>query len=103
MRLGHAYQIRGDLAAALRSYEEAIKLGDQIAVKRTRAEASWGMARAHGFAGDLASARRVAAEGIEIGRNAGDGWIVALVQLALGASLVRAERDRESIGSLSDA
>ena len=103
MRLGHARQIRGDLSAALRCYDEAVALGDQVAVRRTRAEARWGMTRAHGFSGDLDAARRDAAEGIEIGQSAGDAWIVALVQIALGASLVLARRDREAIDSLADA
>lgn len=103
LRLGHAYQIHGDLAAALRYYEAGVALGDQIAVPRTRAEARWGMTRAHGFSGNLQAARRDAAEGIEIGTNAGDAWIVALAQIALGASLVFARHDREAVGVLGDA
>lgn len=103
MRLGHARQICGDLDGALHSYELAVQLGDRVAVRRTRAEAMWGMTRAHGYAGDLEAARRAAAEGCEIGRNAGDVWIVALIQVALGASLVRAHKDREAIQVLGDA
>ncbi len=103
MRLGHAHQVRGDLSAAIQCYDDAIALGDQIAVRRTRAEAMWGMTRAHGYAGDLDSARRDAAEGIEIGTSAGDAWIVALVQTALGASQVLARRGREATDALGDA
>ena len=103
MRLGHAHQIHGNLDAAIKCYEDAVALGDQLAVRRTRAEAMWGMARAYGFGGDLQSARRVAAEGIEIGKTAGDVWIVALVQTALGASLVLARRGREATDTLGDA
>ncbi len=103
MRLGHALQVRGDFRAALRSYEEAVKLGDQVAVRRTRAEACWGMARAQGLVGDLEAARHAAAEGIETGRSAGDLWIVALVQIGLGASLVHAKREREATAVLADA
>ena len=36
MRLGHAHQIRGDLKAAVQCYDDAIALGDRIAVRRTR-------------------------------------------------------------------
>ncbi|MEW5719393.1 MAG: transcriptional regulator, partial [Chloroflexota bacterium] len=72
MRLGHAYQIRGDFGAAIRRYEEAIAIGDRLAVRRTRAEAMWGLTRAHGYSGDLKSARRDAAEGIEVAHSAGD-------------------------------
>lgn len=103
MRLGHAYQICGELQKAQRCYDQAMALGDQLAVQRTRAEARWGMTRAHGLGGDLESARQDAAEGIAIGRGAGDAWIVALVQTALGASLVQARRDREAVTPLGDA
>ncbi len=103
MRLGHAFQIRGDIAAARRCYEEAIALGDRVAVRRTHAEARWGLTRACGLSGDLDAARKQAAEGVEIGGAAGDTWIVALVHSALGASLVDARRDREAIDALADA
>lgn len=103
MRLGHAQQIRGNLPEAIQCYEKAVALGDQIAVPRTRAEARWGMARAHGLLGDLAAARRDAAEGIEIAAGAGDAWVVALVQIALGTSYILARREREGIESLNDA
>ena len=103
MRLGHAYQIRGDLRTAIRCYEEAVALGDRIAVRRTRAEAKWGLTRANGYGDDLESARRDATEGIEIGKSAGDAWIVALAQIALGASQVLAQSSREAIDTLGDA
>ncbi|MBI5304398.1 MAG: transcriptional regulator [Chloroflexi bacterium] len=103
MRLGHAYQLRGDLARAVASYEDAIALGDQLAVRRVRAEAMWGMSRARGFAGDLDAAQKSAVEGVKIARDAGDAWVIALVQIALGASLVTARRDREGIEALNDA
>ncbi len=103
MRLGHARQILGDLTNAIRCYENAVALGDQIAVPRTRAEARWGMTRAHGLLGDLPSARRDAAEGIEIASSAGDAWVVALVQIALGATQVLTQHEREGIETLNDA
>ncbi|MCX7839305.1 MAG: transcriptional regulator, partial [Anaerolineae bacterium] len=103
MRLGHALQLRGDWRAALRCYEDAIALGDQLAVQRTRAEARWGMTRAHGYSGDVTAARRDAAEGIEIAQSTGDAWLVAILQIALGASLVLAQRAREAIQALTDA
>lgn len=103
MRLGHALQLRGDWRAALRCYEDAIALGDQLAVKRTRAEARWGMTRAHGYSGDVTAARRDAAEGIEIAQSTGDAWLVAILQIALGASLVLAHRTREAVQVLTEA
>jgi DNA-binding SARP family transcriptional activator len=114
MRLGHAWQLRrlpfspllpGEGAGersreeAIRCYETAIALGDRLAVRRVRVEAMWGLTRAYGFLGegDLQSAQRAAAEGIETGRWAGDPWVVALVELALGASYVLAGRPEEAL------
>jgi DNA-binding SARP family transcriptional activator len=48
------------------------------------------LVRAYGFHGDLVAAQEAADLGIEIGRQAGDPWVVALVQLTLGASYVMA-------------
>ena len=103
VRLGHAQQVCGDLRAAIQSYEQSVALGDQLMVQRTRAEAMWGMTRAHGFAGDLRAAQRDAAEALEVTRHAGDAWLAALIQIALGSSLVFARHDRDAIPMLSDA
>lgn len=103
VRLGHAHQMCGDLRAAIRCYEESVALGDQLMVRRTRAEAMWGMTRAHGFAGDWRAAQRDATEAIEVTTSAGDAWLVALIQIALGSSFVFAQHDREAIPILSDA
>jgi len=103
MRLGHALQLRGDVRAAIRCYEEAIALGDQLAVKRTRAEARWGLTRAHGYSGDVNAARRDAREGITIAQDTGDAWLVAILQIALGASLVLARQAREAMHVLDEA
>jgi DNA-binding SARP family transcriptional activator len=65
-------------------------LGDRLAVRRIRAEAMWGLTRAHGFFGDLEAAQRAAHEGVETGQWAGDPWVTALTELTLGASHVLA-------------
>ncbi|HMA33461.1 MAG TPA: BTAD domain-containing putative transcriptional regulator, partial [Chloroflexia bacterium] len=105
MRLGHAWQVRpgpaDHLAAAIRCYQAAIALGDQLAVRRLRAEAMWGLTRAYGFGGDLDAARRAAAEGVETAGVAGDAWVGALVELALGASLVLAGQRAEAVAILT--
>jgi ATP/maltotriose-dependent transcriptional regulator MalT len=105
IRLGHAHQIQPGAGAdaAIRCYQQAIALGDRLAVRRLRAEAMWGLTRAYGFFGDLAAARRVAAEGIETSRWAGDHWMEALTGLALGASCVLAgapDEAAELLGSV---
>ena len=110
MRLGHAWQLMPSRAEAtqsanhdeaIRCYQAAIALGDRLAVRRTRVEAMWGLTRAYGFFGDLASAERAAAEGVETGRWAGDPWIVALVELMLGASYALAARSSEAVEILA--
>lgn len=123
MRLGHAQQLhpppypptaqrasRGR-ADAIRGYETAIALGDQLDVRRTRAEAMWGLTRAYGFcsaaegecSADLASAERAAAEGVEIARWAGDVWVGALIELTLGASYVLAGQIEGGLDRLDQA
>lgn len=108
IRLGHAWQLRPSptitLAQsrdeAIRCYQIAIALGDQVAVRRTRAEALWGLTRAYGYGGDLASAEHAAAEGVDIARTAGDQWMTALIEQTLGASYVLAGRAPEAVGRL---
>ncbi len=109
IRLGHAWQVSppadgppgAPVAQAIGWYQAAIALGDRLAVRRLRAEAMWGLTRAYGFAGDLAAARRAAAEGVDTARWAGDQWIAAHTELALGASCVLAGRADEAVEVLA--
>jgi LuxR family transcriptional regulator, maltose regulon positive regulatory protein len=103
VRLGHAYQLRGELQVSLDCYERAIVAGDRIGIPRVRADALAGMVRSHGLLGDLEAAAGDAAEGVELGRQAGDPWIVAQVQLALGASAVLAHQETKGIQALVEA
>ena len=119
MRLGHAWQLLpqpnpppsdqhdrgGSRDEAIRCYQSAIALGDRLAVRRTRVEAMWGLTRAYGMLGviDLESAKRAAAEGVETGRWAGDPWVVALVEIALGGSYVLAGQLAQAVDILSSA
>ncbi|GAB4200348.1 MAG: BTAD domain-containing putative transcriptional regulator [Roseiflexaceae bacterium] len=106
MRLGHARQISpapGWPPERQRAYDEAIgcyqrsiDLGDRLAVRRMRAEAMWGLTRAYAACGDLESARRAAVEGSEVARTAGDLWVAALVDLALGAGYLLAGQPAEA-------
>jgi LuxR family transcriptional regulator, maltose regulon positive regulatory protein len=106
-RLGHARQLRAggppSRDESLAIYQRAIALGDRLAVRRIRAEASWGLTRAYGFSGDLESAARCAREGVEISLWAGDQWVAAMVELTLGASYVLAERPAEGLATLEQA
>lgn len=103
-RLAHALQLRREKHdEALRNYQESIALGDQIAVRRIRAEAMWGLTRAHGFFGDLPAAQQTADEGREICQAVGDVWVGALVEVTLGASLVLADRPADAFEVLTRA
>lgn len=103
VRLGHAWQLRGKTCVeeAVACYHRGVALGDQLAVKRIRAEAMWGLTRAYGFSGDLGSAEKASVEGAEIGRWAGDAWIVALIELALGSSFVLAGQADKAVDLLT--
>ncbi len=102
MRLGHAWQVTERVEPAeasrraLACYERAMEIGERLAVRRTKAEALWGLCRLHGYRGELAAAERSAREGIETGLGAGDEWIVALTGVTLGISYVIAGRDPDA-------
>lgn len=93
MRQGHAWLIRNDpqgYVQACRCYQEAIAIGESLAVPRLKVEAFWGLCRAHGFQGELDVAAEAAAQGIAIAQQAGDEWITALIRVSLGAGYVLA-------------
>lgn len=109
IRLGHAWQLHptddahhtaSARDAAIRCYQASIALGDQLAVRRLRAEALWGLTRAYGFFGNLEMAERAACEGTEISLWAGDLWVAALTELTLGASYVLAGRADDAVEPL---
>lgn len=111
MRLGHARQLQACtappaqratlLAEAARCYETAVALGDELSVRRIRAEAMWGLTRLAGFHGDPQTAQRRAAEGVEVCVWAGDQWLAAMIELTLGASLLLAGQDEAATELLS--
>lgn len=84
IRLAHALQLLGEPQAAIDHYHTSIALGDQLAVRRTRAEALWGLTRVHGLLGDLPAARQAAREGLEICADVGDRWMAGLIHLVWG-------------------
>ena len=61
------------------------------------------MTRAHGFAGDVEAAMRAATEAVQTARAAGDVWVTALAQIALGAGLTHAQRAKDALNPLGDA
>lgn len=93
MRQGHSWLIRDNpdgYSYAYRCYQEAITLGEDLAVPRLKVEAFWGLCRAHGFQGELEAALEAARQGIEIAQQAGDEWITALIRVSMGAGYVLA-------------
>mgnify|MGYP001232229857 FL=1 len=106
MREGHALALLPDpdrFALARRQYELATAISRELAVPRLIVEASWGLCRAYGYAGDLSRALAAAAEGLEIATAAGDEWIASLVRIAMGAGLAMAGQDEAAVEWLSRA
>ncbi len=94
MRLGHPIQLRGDHPwdtkaphheQAVACYERAIEQVQAFRVIRTQVEPQWGLCRAHGYGGNLATAERYATKAVEIAQGAGDEWIADLVRVTMGA------------------
>lgn len=110
-RLGHAWQLQRPPAGppdqhdtadkAISHFRAALAVTDQLAVRRARVEAHWGLTRAYGFSGDIDAARRSAEEGISMARLDGDAWLAAMIELMLGASYVLAGRSADAVGLLS--
>ncbi|HEU5099907.1 MAG TPA: transcriptional regulator, partial [Roseiflexaceae bacterium] len=110
-RLGHALQLRRGQAwppdsrditdEAISCFQAALAVSDQLAVRRARIEARWGLTRAYGFSGDVEAAQRAAEEGIATARLDGDAWLAAMIELMLGASYVLAGRCDEAVALLS--
>ncbi len=99
LRLGHAVALLDDpnrYELAREQYERANAISREIAVPRLSVEAGWGLARVHGYSGDLTQALQAATEGIEIARAAGDEWVASMTRVALGAGLGLAGRYEES-------
>ncbi|MCS7282871.1 MAG: transcriptional regulator [Anaerolineae bacterium] len=106
MRQGHAWLIRNDpqgYVQACRCYQEAIAIGESLAVPRLKVEAFWGLCRAHGFYGELEAATEAAQQGIAIAQQAGDEWITALIRVSLGAGYVLAGEFSGALKWLTEA
>jgi ATP/maltotriose-dependent transcriptional regulator MalT/DNA-binding SARP family transcriptional activator len=106
MRQGHAWLLREGTPAyeqACQNYQEAIRLGNSLAVPRLKVEAFWGLCRAHGFEGEIPAAEQAAQDGIAIAEPAGDEWIAALIRLSLAAAYVLVGRHDTALHALSQA
>lgn len=106
MRQGHAWLLKDTPEAyerACQCYRETIKISDTLAVPRLKAEAYWGLCRAHGFHGALEAAERAAEQGLALTQQAGDIWVGALIQLSLGASYTLAGRSTHASSILNEA
>ena len=91
MRQGHAYMLLPDMEGYLQAgklFEQVVEISEALSTPRLRVEALWGLARVHGYQGNLEESRRLADRGIEIATQAGDEWIASLSRLAIGASYI---------------
>ena len=106
MRLGHAVMLGPEpdhFSKSREQFEKAIEISRTLAIPRLRVEACWGLCRTYGYQGDLDQATKIALEGIELARQAGDEWIASLVRMTMGASLTLAERYEEAADWLRQA
>ena len=110
MRLGHPIQMANDqpwnptaCRTAIPIYEQSIEKSRPFKVMRVHVEPLWGLARATGYSGDLASARVYAERALEIAGQAGDVWMGNLVRVALGAACTQTGEAREAQTWLEEA
>lgn len=103
MRLGHPIQMKNEqpwnldgTRLAVPVYEQAIEKSRPFKVMRVHVEPLWGLVRAVGYAGDLASARTYAERGLEIAGQAGDTWMGNLVRISMGSAYVLAGESVEA-------
>lgn len=105
-RQGHAHLLAKNhqgYEQARHWFQKAIQLSETLMVPRLKVESFWGLAQAYGFQGDLAMAKQVTNEGLEIAVQCGDEWIASLLRLTLGASYVLAEAYEAAAGWLQQA
>jgi DNA-binding SARP family transcriptional activator len=89
-RMGHALTVAGRTAEAAEAYLHGTAMGDRLHVRRLRAEGFMGLCALEGRPeGSLEAARRAAAEGLEIARQAGDEWIEGFITLCLAGALIQ--------------
>ena len=103
MRLGHAFQLyphvpwlESRLQEAAKCYHHAIDQVRPFNVVRVQVEPLWGLARLHGYQGNLDKARRYTDQAIEIADGAGDQWFVALLKCTMGTAYTLAGNDAAS-------
>lgn len=99
MRQGHALMLHKDenergapYTQARSQFEKSIEISRTLSVPRLLIEADWGLCRASGYQGDLATAQVYAQEAIEIASQYGDEWVASLTRLTMGASLALSAR-----------
>jgi ATP/maltotriose-dependent transcriptional regulator MalT/two-component SAPR family response regulator len=105
LRLGHGLMLAGEIDKALEAYREGQKLGDNLQVRRLRAESFMGLTLLHGRSpgGHLALAQEAADAGLQIARRAGDEWIEGCIQLSLAAGLTEHGEDAPAISAAQAA
>ena len=99
MRQGHAWLLQKDapgFAQAEQCFQEAVQISESLDIPRLKVEAFWGLCQTHGFRGDLPAALTTAEQGLEIARAAGDEWVMACIQVTLGASYALSQKYPEA-------
>lgn len=85
-RMGHNLMIYGKIDEAIKWYQKAIKLNDELTLPRGKGEPLWGLCMAYGYQGQLQEALRCAEEGRRVCTEARDIWMTCILFLAAGVA-----------------
>lgn len=104
IRLGHAQHLAQPLQNdALKSYETAISLMDEMDVARGKSEAFLGLCFAHGYHSKFPLAKLYAEQGISLASRVGDRWMENLVRTAYGQVCTVHNNTTQAITELTHA
>lgn len=102
-RMGHSYQVRGNLDKAIEWYLLANKISDQVRVPRGKGESLWGLCLAYSYRGKWESAFRYGEEGWKICQEANDYWLATLTRISMGIGCFMTGRYEEALNYLGES